>query len=133
VGGGGPRRTPKLAATYADEYNTSFVGPDVAGTNRDRVRKACEHTGRDPDELVYSAPVTICCGSDRAEVARRAAAIGRDPDAWAPSTAGGTPAEVVDRLNQYAAVGIDRIYAQVLDIADLDHISLIAAEVVPHI
>jgi F420-dependent oxidoreductase-like protein len=133
VGGGGPRRTPRLAATYADEYNTSFVAPDVAGTNRDRVRQACEDAGRDPDELVYSAPVTICCGADKAEVARRAAAIGRNPDAWGPSAAGGTPSEVVDRLGQYAAVGIERIYAQILDLDDLDHIRLIAAEVAPHV
>jgi F420-dependent oxidoreductase-like protein len=133
VGGGGARRTPRLAAAYADEYNVMFVDPDGASTNRDRVRKACEDAGRDPDDLIYSAPVTICCGSDRAEVARRAAAIRRNPDGWGPSDAGGTPSQVVDRLNQYAEVGIERIYAQILDLTDLDHIRLIAAEVAPHI
>jgi F420-dependent oxidoreductase-like protein len=133
VGGGGARRTPRLAARFADEYNTSFVGSGQAAVNRDRVRRACEEDGRDPDDLVYSAPVTVCCGADSAEVARRAAAIGRNPANWGPTDAGGTPSQVIDRLGEFAAAGMDRIYLQVLDLDDLDHIRLIAAEVAPHV
>lgn len=133
VGGGGKVRTPQLAARYADEYNVSFVGPDRAAANRDRVRKACDAVGRDPDELDYSVPVTVCCGAGKDEVARRAAAIGRNPDNWGPSDLGGTPPAIVDRLSEYAEAGLDRVYLQVLDLADLDHIRLIAAEVAPHV
>jgi F420-dependent oxidoreductase-like protein len=129
VGGGGTRRTPALAARYADDYNTGFVGPEEAAVRRDRVRKACDAIGRDPDELRYSVAVTVCCGEDDDEVARRAAAIGRRSGQWGPSDLGGTPAQVIERLNEYSAAGIDRTYLQVLDLADLDHIRLIAAEV----
>ncbi|MGH9245534.1 MAG: LLM class F420-dependent oxidoreductase [Acidimicrobiales bacterium] len=133
VGGTGLSRTPRLAARYADEYNLNFRAPDQFATGRAQVRKACEDIGRDPDELAYSVAVNVCCGADAAEAARRAKAIGRNPRDWGPSDVGGTPAEVVERLQAYAARGADRAYLQVLDLGDLDHIRLIAAEVLPNV
>ena len=96
-----------------------------------RLLAACEAADRDPDGLVFSVPTTVCLGNDRAEVERRARAIGRDPDNWGASDLGGTPDEVLDRLHDYAAAGIERAYLQVLDLADLDHIRLIAERVMP--
>jgi F420-dependent oxidoreductase-like protein len=133
VGGKGKRRTPALAARYADEFNVPF---DSVDTSRDlfrRVREACEAAGRDADELVYSNALVLCVGSDETELARRAAAIGREVDDLREHDLAGTPAEVVDRLGAYADAGSSRVYLQVLDLADLEHLDLVAAEVRPRL
>ncbi len=132
IGGHGPRRTPRLAARFADEYNVVFVSEAETAAAFGRVRDACEVAGRDPAALVYSAGQVICCGRTRAEVARRAAAIGRDPGELAGDGLAGSPAQVVDKLGRFAAIGAARMYLQVLDLHDLDHLELIAAEVMPH-
>jgi len=133
IGGHGPRRTPRLAARFADEYNVVFVSPEETGAAFGRVRDACAAAGRDPASLVYSAGQTVCCGRTAAEVARRAAAIGQDPAELAATGLAGSPAQVVDKLGRFAAIGASRMYLQVLDLHDLGHLELIAAEVMPHV
>ncbi|MHB8670574.1 MAG: LLM class F420-dependent oxidoreductase [Acidimicrobiales bacterium] len=134
VGGFGARRTPALAARFADEYNTPFLSVADFGAACDRVRRACRDVGRDPDStMVFSAAVVVCCGSNEAEVTRRAAAIGRDPAELRTNGAAGSPAEVLERLGAFRDAGASRAYLQVLDLDDLDHIGLIAAEVLPHL
>ncbi len=93
-----------------------------------RVRDACAEIGRDPDDLVYSSALPLCIGRDDAEVARRAAAIGRDVEAAVRDGVGGSAEQAVDTLGRYAEAGVERFYLQVLDLVDLDHVSL-AAEV----
>jgi len=133
IGGGGQKRTPRLAATYADEYNAAFDA--VAGTNAafDRVRAAVEKAGRPAGSMVYSAAQVVCCGRDDAEIARRAAAIGREPDELREHGLAGTPSEVVAKIKEYGEVGAERMYLQVLDLTDLAHLELIAAEVLPEV
>jgi F420-dependent oxidoreductase-like protein len=133
IGGGGPKRTPRLAATYADEFNVPFSSLDDTAAAFDRVRAACDARDRDPGDLVYSAAQVVCVGADEAEVERRAAAIGRDPAELRANGAAGTPDEVVARLRSFADLGATRAYLQVLDLSDLDHLALIAAEVAPHL
>jgi F420-dependent oxidoreductase-like protein len=133
IGGGGPKRTPRLAARFADEFNLPFSSLDDTAAQFERVRAACTEAGRDPESLVYSAAQVVCCGADEAEVERRAAAIGRDPAELRENGAAGTPAEVVARLQAFADIGASRAYLQVLDLGDLDHLRLIAAEVLPHL
>ena len=133
VGGKGKRRTPALAARYADEFNVPF---DSVDTTRDlfrRVRDACDAAGRDADELVYSNALVLCVGCDETELARRAAAVGREVDDLRENDLAGTPTEVVDRLGAYADAGSSRMYLQVLDLADLDHLGIVAAEVRPRL
>jgi len=133
LGGKGARRTPALAAKYADEFNLPFDSLEVTEEQFGRVRAACEAIGRDPDELTYSNALTVCCGADEAEVRRRADFIGRTPEDLRENALAGTPQEVVDTLGRYAALGATRIYLQVLDLHDLDQIRLIADEVMPHV
>src|ERR1700712_4914307 len=78
LGGTGPRRTPALAARFADDYNGRFARPRGAAGARPRARPACPAIARDPGEIVYSAAQVVCCGTDDAQLASRAAAIGRD-------------------------------------------------------
>ncbi len=131
VGGVGPVRTPRLAALFADEFNTPFLGPDDAARQYDRVRRACEAEGRDPVSIRFSAAMTVCCGGDELEAQRRAAAIGRDLAELREHGAAGTPEEVVARCSAYRDAGASTIYLQVLDLSDLDHLSLLATEVLP--
>ena len=129
LGGAARRRGAELAARFADEFNVSF---DQAGTKDkvDRVRRAAGLTGR---ELVYSAAQTVCVGRDDAEVARRADAVGQSAGALRESGLGGTPGEVTDRIGQFAEWGVSRLYLQTIDLHDLDHLELIAAEVLPQV
>ena len=133
IGGVGKRRTPELAARYADEFNLPFVSQEVTREQFARVGEACEAAGRDPNELAWSNALTVCVGLDDAEVARRAAAIGRDVHDLRENGVAGTPAEAVQRIGEFYELGSQRIYLQVLDVDDLDHLELIAAEVAPQL
>ncbi|MEV7443533.1 LLM class F420-dependent oxidoreductase [Streptomyces sp. NPDC091204] len=129
IGGHGARRTPRLAARYASEFNMPFAS--VADSERQfgRVREAAEEAGRKPEDLVYSNALVVCVGKDDAEVARRAAAIGRDVDELKANGLAGSPAEVVEKIGAYGAAGASRVYLQLLDLDDLDHLELISAQV----
>ncbi|KOG44388.1 MULTISPECIES: LLM class F420-dependent oxidoreductase [Streptomyces] len=129
IGGHGARRTPRLAAQYADEFNMPFAS--IADSERQfgRVREAAEEAGRKADDLRCSNALVVCVGKDDAEVARRAAAIGRDVDELKANGLAGSPAEVVEKIGAYGAIGSSRIYLQLLDLDDLDHLELISAQV----
>jgi F420-dependent oxidoreductase-like protein len=133
IGGKGKKQTPALTAAYADEFNLPFVDEETTATQFARVRAACEEIDRDPDDLTWSNALTVCVGRVDAEVARRAGAIGRTADDLRANALAGTPQEVMDTIGRYAALGSQRIYLQVLDLADLDHLHLVADEVMPHV
>jgi alkanesulfonate monooxygenase len=129
IGGGGPRKTPALAARFASEFNLPFAPRHVWTKQRARVQDACREIDRDPDELTYSVALVVCVGEDEAEIARRAASIGREVDELRENGVCGTPAEAVARLEEWAETGVERVYLQVLDLDDLDHIELIGRDV----
>jgi F420-dependent oxidoreductase-like protein len=129
LGGAGARRTPRLAATFADEFNMPFHDVEATAAAYGRVREACTAAGRDPGSMILSAAQTVCCGKDDAEVARRAEAIGKTAGDVRANMLGGTPAEVADKIGRFAEAGAERIYLQVLDLSDLDHLELLASEV----
>jgi F420-dependent oxidoreductase-like protein len=133
VGGHGPRRTPQLAARFADEFNVAFSSVSDSAAGFARVREACEAAGRYPSSMTYSVAQTVTCGKDEAEFRRRAAATGREPDEAREHGLGGTPGEVAARIAEFAAIGADRVYLQVLDLSDLDHLELIASDVMPQV
>lgn len=93
------------------------------------MRAAAKEAGRAPDDLVYSNALVVAVGKDDAEVARRAAAIGREVDELKASGLAGSPAEVVDKIGRYAELGATRFYLQILDLSDLDHLELISSQV----
>lgn len=127
IGGGGAKRTPALAARFAAEFNLAFPTLDFVEPQYGRVRAALEKVGRSPDDIVYSAAFVVCAGRTDAEIARRAAAISRDVDQLRKDTPlVGTPSEIVDRLAPFIEAGVQRVYLQVLDLSDLDHLELFA-------
>lgn len=131
VGGSGPRRTPALAARFADELNMPFPPLERFIERQGDADRACEAAGRDPSTLRRSVALVVCCGEDEAAVARRAAAIGREPDELRANGAAGTPDEVVDRLGEFAEGGAAVVYLQLLDLGDLDHLRLLGEQVLP--
>jgi len=133
IGGKGRKRTPELTVKYAAEYNVGFGDLALTAECFDRVRAACAAAGRDRSTLTLSVAQTVCVGADQAEVERRAAAIGRDVAELRANGLAGTPAEVVDTLARWAEIGTERVYLQVLDLSDLDHLELIASEVLSQV
>ena len=124
IGGGGPLRTPRLAATYADEFNLPFRSIEAFKEQKDRVVSACEKLDRDPEELTYSAALVACVGDTEADISARARAVGRDVQELRENGLAGTPDEAVETLQRWQEAGAERIYLQVLDLDDLDHIAL---------
>jgi F420-dependent oxidoreductase-like protein len=133
IGGAGKKRTPALAARYAAEFNAAFKSVDESAALYARVRTACTDAGRDPATLALSVAHTTVVGKDDAEVRRRLEVFGGNADWMRDNAIVGTPAEVADKLGRYAAAGADRAYLQVMDLADLDHLDLIAADVLPQL
>ncbi|MCU1649653.1 MAG: putative alkanesulfonate monooxygenase [Pseudonocardia sp.] len=134
IGGMGAKRTPALAARFADEFNTPFAGVDAAAAQFDRVDAACAEIGRDPKDLRRSAALTVAVGRNDAEISQRAAATGQPLAQLREKGAAGTPAEIVDLIGTWRErTGISRMYLQLLDLADLDQIELIAAEIQPQV
>jgi F420-dependent oxidoreductase-like protein len=130
IGGFGAKRTPRIAATYADEYNVPFHNVADTSAAFGRVREACEQTGR---TVIHSAAQVVCVGRDEAELERRAARIGRDVEGLRKDGLAGTPDEVVARIAEFAEAGATRLYLQVMDLDDLDHLELIASKVAPQV
>jgi F420-dependent oxidoreductase-like protein len=133
VGGIGARRTPALAARFAAEYNVPFQTNEVTAAAFDRTRAACEAAGRDPDTLVFSAAHTVLVGSDEQEVRRRVAAVGGDADEVRSRGLVGTVEQVIDKIGAMGELGATRLYLQVLDLHDLDHLQLVAEQVAPRV
>ena len=133
LGGWGTKRTPRLAAQFADEFNLPFPPVSYFREGCDHVRAACEKINRDPATMRFTAALVACVGTDDAEFERRAAAIGQKPDDLRANALGGSPAQVVERIQEFSAAGAETIYLQMLDLDDHDHLRLIAAEVIPHV
>lgn len=129
IGGHGATRTPRLAAQYADEFNMPFASVEDSERQFGRVRAAAEAAGRKGEDLVYSNALVACVGKDDAEVARRAQAIGREVEELKENGLAGSPAEVVEKIGRYAEAGASRLYFQILDLDDLDHLELISSQV----
>ena len=132
IGGAGAKRTPALAAAFAAEFNLPFAPADVLKAQYERVAAALDDARRAPDSLTYSAAFVLCAGRNDAEIARRANAIGREVDELrSNSPAAGTPGEIADKLGKFASIGVQRVYLQLLDMADLAQLEFFATEVIP--
>lgn len=129
VGGAGPRRTPALAARFADEYNATF--PAGAPERYERFRRACEEIGRDPATARLSIAIPVACGADKAEADRRVESIAAPR--LREAAISGPPEAVVERLAELAADGADTVYFHIYDIHDIDHVRLLGEQVIPHV
>ncbi len=129
VGGHGPRRTPALAARFGAELNVPFGPVKACAAQFERGDEACERIGRDPATLIHSTAQVLCCGRDEDEMVRRAGRIGREVAELREHGLAGTPGEVLEKIESFAKIGVTRMYLQLLDLSDLEHLGLVAEEV----
>jgi F420-dependent oxidoreductase-like protein len=126
IGGHGPKRTPALAARFADEFNVPFASVDTTRRMYERVADACEQEQRDASgraPLVLSVAQTVAVGRTDAEARARADRIRTSPPLF------GTPDRVVDEIGRFAELGATRVFLQILDLSDLDHLDVIASDI----
>ena len=133
IGGGGKVRTPQLAARYAEEFNMPFNSLDATSSQFQRVREACDSAGRGGDSIILSAAQVLCVGENEAEIEHRASRIGREVTELRANGLAGTVDEVIEKIQSFAAIGAQRMYLQVLDLADLDHLNLVAEQVMAQV
>lgn len=132
VGGGGPKRTPALAARFATEFNIGFVPEDVVAEKFAVVRAACEDIGRDPATLKLSVALPTIVGADDAAIERRAAAIGQTRAQFDNgANLIGRPEEIAAKVERLRDLGAERVYFQLLDLRDIDHADEVGAELLP--
>ena len=134
VGGRGLRRTPQVAARYANEFNATFLHPTEAAVRYRRVAEVCQRIGRaEPPRL--SGGIPIACGRTDAEARRRAEHLYEPGSALPPGEASvvGPPEQLVERIGEFREAGADRVYLRVGDLTDLDQLELVASEVLPKV
>ncbi|MBV9803714.1 MAG: LLM class flavin-dependent oxidoreductase [Solirubrobacterales bacterium] len=132
VGGLGPRRTPELAARFADEFNAAFATLDVARERFAQVKSRAGELGRDPAALRLSVVIPrVCVGIDAADVARRQELLGPPVGAIPDQGLAGSPEYVAERLAEWVQAGTDRIYIHLLDVEDVEQVRLLGERVAP--
>ena len=100
IGGGGEKRTMRIAARYADEWNT-WTSPDELAHKVDVLHRHCAEIGRDPSEIRVSTQAMLFLSKDEQWLAsQRTSDIGRVGVI-------GTPPQVVDIIGQYRKAGAD--------------------------
>jgi len=134
VGGGGPRRTPALAARYATEFNIGFQPEAVIADKFAGALAAAERIDRDPATLKLSVALPTLAGATQLDLERRAAAIGRDLAGFRGDTnICGSAAEIVDKVGRLIELGAERVYFQLMDMTDHDQLSYLGEEVLPQL
>ncbi len=141
VGGRGEKRTLRIVAEFADEWNLTRV--DVAGFKHKRqvLAEHCEAFQRDPESIARSLMVPMAIGRSHAEVAQRIAAarasfpsLPEDSAAWrAASFLAGTPEDIIEALRIWEEAGMQRVLLQMLDQDDIAGIELFAQTVLPNL
>jgi F420-dependent oxidoreductase-like protein len=102
IGGGGERRTLRVAARYADEWN-AWTTPDMLAHKLSVLSKHCEDVGRDASDIRVSTQALVYLSKDTAWLdSKRDAAGGR------PAIVG-APDEVVDIVGRYREAGADEL------------------------
>jgi len=137
MGGAAKARGAALAARYADEYNVVHAAPEEAAAARERLAAACRDAGRDPATLRFSLMHALLIGADEADLRSRADRLAD----WSPAPVSleelrgewiaGTPDQVIARLREYEAVGVERVMLQHLLHRDEAALELFASEVMP--
>lgn len=132
VGGGGPKRTPELAARFASEFNIGFRPEHEIASSFEGVRAACERIGRDPDTLKLSVALTTFAGASEAELGERAGAAGRTlADVRNGVNVVGAADEIAEKVARLRALGAQRVHFQLLDLRDVAHVDYLGTEVLP--
>lgn len=130
VGGNGPRRTPALAARFADEFNTGLGATEGLAERFARFREVAAAHGRDPAAIRLSTTLPVYCGATKTDAERGAAGLGEAGARLLRGGVVGVPRDVTGRLDQLAQAGVDTVYFHIYDAVNTDQIRLLGQEVV---
>lgn len=137
VGGSGPRRSPRLAGLYADEFNMFTRPVEEFATRRDVMRRSASEAGRDPDAIKLSLAGSPIVGADRQDYRERLRnrASARELTETeltaileAQAVPHGTSDQAATQLAEFEKAGVSRFYINVyapLDEIDLDEVSTV--------
>ncbi|MCK9497131.1 MAG: LLM class F420-dependent oxidoreductase [Dehalococcoidia bacterium] len=146
VGGSGEKRTLRIVAKYADEWNAVGLTPEGYRHKEEVLRQHCEAVGRDPSSIRRSMMAGFVVGRDQAEIHAHLGRIGEalpnlvrgNPDEVLEGVRNrgwlvGTPSEVVEQIGQREELGLERIMLQHHAQADFETLELIARDVLPQV
>jgi F420-dependent oxidoreductase-like protein len=102
IGGGGERRTLRIAAQYADEWN-AWTTPDLLAHKVSVLRAHCADIGRDPDEIHVSTQALLFLSTDKQWLEEKRQASPAQP------VIVGTPGEVAEIVARYRDAGADEL------------------------
>ncbi len=137
MGGAAGPLASRLAADYADEYNTGFATVAEVRERRARINRACEAIGREPIPFSLMTPVIV--GRDQADLRARATRsarfrdmdpeelVGEPPEGWIV----GTLEQAAEQLREFEAAGVSRVLCQHMPHDDLEFIALLGRELAP--
>ncbi len=141
IGGRGEKRTLRMVAEFADEWNVTRV--DVEGFTRKRqvLAEHCAIFKRDPETIARSLMVPMAIGKSPAEVTQRIAAarasfpsLPEDSEAWrAASFLAGSPEHITEAIKAWEDAGVQRVLLQMLDMDDIPALELFAQTVLPNL
>ncbi|MCZ6843299.1 MAG: TIGR03560 family F420-dependent LLM class oxidoreductase [SAR324 cluster bacterium] len=131
VGGRGPKRTPRLAATYADGFNVPYLAPEAFKEHNQVVTANCEKSGRDPGEIERTINVGFYMGADEQAAERNKKGMDRFDPLRRTGMLSGTTAEVIDRIGEYEKAGAQGLNVAIRPPVDWDAYHAYLEEVVP--
>ncbi|MEA2447587.1 MAG: hypothetical protein QOK47_1224 [Actinomycetota bacterium] len=139
MGGGVGPRSVKLAARWADEYNIVYPSVEKAREARATLAKAWEEAGRDPESLVLSVMTGVVVGENEKDFRKRADALmartnydGSFDDWYAKAKknqVAGTVEQAIDRVEELADAGVQRIMLQHLNHVDVEMVVLVGERI----
>jgi alkanesulfonate monooxygenase SsuD/methylene tetrahydromethanopterin reductase-like flavin-dependent oxidoreductase (luciferase family) len=124
VGGGGERRTLRIAAELADGWNVPFIDPAEFRHKREVLHEHCADLGRDPAEVTCS--INLGVAPDEASLQRQ---FGDIADFVRPGVLLGGTAQIVDRIGAYVDAGADQINVALRAPFELDTLEHLAVAI----
>ncbi|HEY0936254.1 MAG TPA: TIGR03560 family F420-dependent LLM class oxidoreductase [Trebonia sp.] len=128
IGGAGTRRTPALAARYADEFNGA-LGLDLRERYANFRRVCADVVGRDPASVRLSATVPTCVGRDAGDLERRRESLGEPGARLLAAGVTGYAGNLIRVIEDLAGQGADTVYLHVYGPSDVAHIELLGEQV----
>lgn len=115
IGGGGEKRTLKIAARYADGWNVPFIAPDVFARKNDILDQHCESVGRDPKEIKRAINVGLAFTEESLQ-----AQFGAISDFVRPGVLAGSDDQIMDTIGRFVDAGADQVNLALRAPFDLD-------------
>jgi alkanesulfonate monooxygenase SsuD/methylene tetrahydromethanopterin reductase-like flavin-dependent oxidoreductase (luciferase family) len=129
VGGAGAKRTPTLAARYADEFNGA-LGLDLRERYANFKRICADVVGRDPAQVRLSATLPVCIGASATDLRRRRESLGEPGARLLAAGVSGYADDVIRVIEDLAGQGADTVYFHLYGSSDVAHIELLGEQVV---